>query len=343
MENSSGGDSGSLSEESSPPGSSMKRKMVKSDKLYTYIGNIIMADTVQWRMLLTKSGTRGRPDAVAKLQEFLTCNETASELCKDKKVSTQTITNWLNECIQKARTEQARRREDAEHGRSSAHEPIPEYVNLWCDLMDIFDAETKEAIKSTRYNTPPIHLQGKVFQVKSDTAYLPCCSSGAGAAIEDREEAFNRVNRSRALFEDTGAELEPSGSSGPAKKKAYLYPRTNRPELEKTASLADTMREMMEMEKCQMMAKHSSEREQVLTVQLNTYLSALKDPSISPAVRARMDILLEGVMGQLEQIQGIQSQVLSSHRPIGGESNGPGVATQGPPPSTTGGNPNMMP
>ena len=104
MENSSGGDSGSLSEESSPPGSSMKRKMVKSDKLYTYIGNIIMADTVQWRMLLTKSGTRGRPDAVAKLQEFLTCNETASELCKDKKVSAQTITNWLNECIQKACT-----------------------------------------------------------------------------------------------------------------------------------------------------------------------------------------------------------------------------------------------
>jgi hypothetical protein len=52
-------DFASLGEEISPPGSVTKKnqkQMVKSAKMFTYIGNIIMADTVQWRFLLNKKG-----------------------------------------------------------------------------------------------------------------------------------------------------------------------------------------------------------------------------------------------------------------------------------------------
>ena len=175
-----------------------KKQMVKIDKMLTFIGNIIMVDTVQWKLLFAKRHKSGRLCAIKKLVDFLAAS--TSDLCSGKimQISTsQTVTNWVNECSEAGRNEPARHKEDAEHGRSSVHEPTPEYLIVWLDRMDNF----YEAIKSTRYNTQPFHLQGKLFLVSP-------------------------ASRDENLSSSTG---------------------THKQELDKTASLADTIRELMEM------------------------------------------------------------------------------------------------
>ena len=97
-----------------------KKQMVNSDKMLTFIGDIIMIDTVQWKLLFAERHNSGRLRAIKKLMDFLAAS--TSDLCSGKIMqirTSQTVANWVNECSEATRKEQARHKKDAEHGRSS--------------------------------------------------------------------------------------------------------------------------------------------------------------------------------------------------------------------------------
>ena len=91
------------------------------------------------------------------------------------------------------RSYRQRRKCSSGFGRNSAQKDIPAHVTAWAYLLKEFDnftiSQEKAAVKITRYNRVPDHLQGTgIALIKCDTAFLPG-SIGAGASKEDLKNA----------------------------------------------------------------------------------------------------------------------------------------------------------
>lgn len=86
----------------SPCGSAVKKKqMLLSDPLSLHIANILHADLQdpesRFSKVLEPPRTRGKPDAMKALMEFLMESEHPS--CKEKTTTVATVTDWIDKLM----------------------------------------------------------------------------------------------------------------------------------------------------------------------------------------------------------------------------------------------------
>ena len=139
--------------------------------------------------VLQKKGTHGRRDGIEQILRRIA--ESDDPTVKDKTTTSNTLTKWIDEFVQMGREENERLASDAGYGRNSSHEVIPQEVEAWAYVMKKYDElkinQEKAAVKITRYNRVPDHLQGTgVALIKCDSAFLP----GSGAAGKDQKRSL---------------------------------------------------------------------------------------------------------------------------------------------------------
>ena len=111
---------------------------------------------------LQKKHSRGRSDGIEQIIRYMA--ESDDPTVKNKTTSINTLTRWMDECMQMGREENDRMKSDSGYGRNSSQNDIPAEVRAWAYLMEQYDEfkvqQEKSAVKITRYNRVPDHLQG---------------------------------------------------------------------------------------------------------------------------------------------------------------------------------------
>jgi len=216
---------------SKSPERTKSKQLLLSDGLRLYIANTLTSflesDVIDEEETpkiknLDKKGSCGRNRAAARLIEFKEKSE--RPLLVDRTTSIETLTKWIDECVQIGRRECEREARDAEKGRNSADCDIPQHFIAWSYLMKPFDSGMEKAVKTTRYNQVPDHLQGTgVALIKCDLVFVPC---SVGAEREDLIKAQNHIMATRAspLAQSEDEAEAGHGISGAAKTRVHLKP-----------------------------------------------------------------------------------------------------------------------
>ena len=309
--------SDNIAADSSSPERTKKKQLLLSDGIRLYIANTLTtfleSDDIGEEdgliiKILDKKGSRGRPKAAARLIEFM--EKSDNPLLVDRTTSGETLTKWIDECVQIGRQECERQASDAEKGRNSADSDIPQHVIAWSYLMKQFDSEKEKAVKTTRYNRVPDHLQGTgVALIKCNLVFVPG-SVGVGAGRDDLIKAQNHImaTRASALAQSEDEAEAGHGGSGAAKTRVHLEPnrakRLKHEDFENgRQKLYHCMDKLVTIQHDRAVADKHTSQIALLNQQIAQYTTHLSNPALSVTVKQNFTNLLLQAQTQLQTVQ----------------------------------------
>jgi hypothetical protein len=104
-----------------PAQSSKQQKMVLTDDLLTFLGEIIQGDPDSWGIMLTKSRGKGK----VRLKSIQHLAKHTNPLTQGKTSTVETVTKWINAGIELAEKEAARRADGGVAGRQIQQRASP--------------------------------------------------------------------------------------------------------------------------------------------------------------------------------------------------------------------------
>ena len=116
-----------------------KKQMLLNDDLKLFLADILHADLQdpesKFSMAMEPTRTRGRPDAIKNLLDFLLKSEHKS--CKDRSTTPATLTKWIDDLTVHGAKENQRRIDDAGYGRNSRSDPVMPWEDAWSASGDL--------------------------------------------------------------------------------------------------------------------------------------------------------------------------------------------------------------
>lgn len=276
---------------------------------------------------LQRKGSHGRSDGIEQIIQRIAVSDHPT--VKNKTTTGTTLTRWINECMLMGRTENDRVASDSSAGRKSSENATSAEVAAWSYLMQSYDEfkanQEKAAVKVTRYNRLPDHLQGTgIVLIKCDSAFLP----GSGGK-EDLQEAIKKIQANKASSLQESAEEAAAGMET-ERKKPYLYPTAKRVKVEDVdsdrrnlfasmAQMVSIKSEEVQVKKNKAAAEQAAAEQTATTSQIaaiyaeiNHCVNLSSNPSLPNAVKENF---MEMVSQAQEQIKMLRRRAMEAAAP----------------------------